>query len=290
MTPALLLRLGRVSNLPTVWTNAMAGFVLAGGVPSVPVIALLGIAASTLYVAGMVLNDVYDADVDAKERPERPIPSGLVTRGEARLWGFGLLVLGIAVATLAGRFAAASPTWAPTFAAGITAGLVVVYDAWHKGNPAAPVVMGLCRVGVYAMAASCVDATPGPALVTAALLLGLYVVSLTYIAKFESSGALGRTWPVLGVYAPGLWAWRRAHGSWFVRLLSIAQNAWAWWAASQARRGAPQHTRTAVVSLIAGISLVDAAFIAQTGHWPLALVAVAAFGATLLLQRWVSGT
>ncbi len=30
-TLATLLRLGRVSNLPTVWTNVLAGAVLAGG-------------------------------------------------------------------------------------------------------------------------------------------------------------------------------------------------------------------------------------------------------------------
>ncbi len=290
MTPALLLRLGRVSNLPTVWTNAMAGLVLAGGVPSLAPIALLAVAASALYVAGMVLNDVYDADIDAKERPERPIPSGLVSRDEARAWGFGLLALGVVVATITGRFAVATPTWGPMIAAAITAVLVVVYDAWHKGNPGAPVVMGLCRAGVYAMAAACVPGPIDPAVVTGALLLCLYVVSLTYVAKFEGSGALGRTWPVLGVYAPGLWVWRRAKGSWPIRIMSLAQNAWAWWAASQARRGAPQHTRTAVVSLIAGISLVDAAFIAQCGHAVLAVVALAAFGSTLCLQRWVSGT
>ena len=27
----------------------------------------------------MVLNDVFDAEVDARERPERPIPSGRVS-------------------------------------------------------------------------------------------------------------------------------------------------------------------------------------------------------------------
>jgi len=290
MTPALLVRLGRVSNLPTVWTNAMAGFALAGGVPQLVPLVLLAVAASLLYVGGMVLNDVYDAAVDAEERPERPIPSGLVSRDEARVWGFGLLVAGVIVAAFTGRAAVANPTWAPAIAASVTAGLVVVYDVWHKGNPAAPIVMGLCRAGVYAIAAACVTTRPGPAFVTGALLLGLYVVSLTYVAKFEASGSLGRTWPVLGVYAPGLWSWGRAKGSWPVRLLALAQNAWAWWAASQARRGDPKHTRTAVVSLIAGISLVDAAFIAQVGHPWLALVAVAAFAGTLVLQRYVAGT
>ena len=289
MTPALLLRLGRVSNLPTVWTNAMAGFALAGGTPQFVPLALLALAASLLYTGGMVLNDVYDADIDAKQRPERPIPSGLVTRDEARAWGFGLLVAGVIVATLTGRFAVA-PTWAPAIAALVTAGLVVVYDMWHKGNPAAPIVMGLCRAGIYAIAAVCVTTRPGPTLVTGALLLCVYVVSLTYIAKFEASGSLGRTWPVLGVYAPGLWSWGRAKGRWPVRILALAQNAWAWWAASQARRGDPKHTRTAVVSLIAGISLVDAAFIAQVGHVGLAFVAVAAFAGTLVSQRYVAGT
>jgi 4-hydroxybenzoate polyprenyltransferase len=150
--------------------------------------------------------------------------------------------------------------------------------------------MGMCRAGIYAIAAACVTTQPPPALVTGALLLGLYVVSLTYIAKFEASGSLGRTWPVLGVYAPGLWSWAGARGRWPVRLFALAQNAWAWWAASHARRGDPQHTRTAVVSLIAGISLVDAAFIAQVGHLGLALVAVVAFAGTLVAQRYIAGT
>ncbi|HET6584323.1 MAG TPA: UbiA family prenyltransferase [Nannocystaceae bacterium] len=288
MTPALFLRLGRVSNLPTVATNAMAGYALAGGVPALGPIAMLAIAAALLYVAGMVLNDVYDADLDAKERPERPIPAGLVTRSEARTWGFALLAAGVIVAAIAGRFAVAVPTWAPALAAATTAGLVVVYDAWHENNPVAPVVMGLCRAGVYAIGASAVASSPSSALWTGALLLCMYVVSLTYVAKFEASGALGRTWPVVGVYAPGLWAWRGA--SWPVRVLAIAQNAWAFWAASLARRGDPVHTRRAVVSLIAGISLVDAAFIARAGHLGLACVAVAAFAVTLVLQRRIAGT
>jgi 4-hydroxybenzoate polyprenyltransferase len=290
MTPALLLRLGRVSNLPTVWTNAMAGWTLAGGTPQALPLAMLAIAASLLYVAGMVLNDVYDADIDAKERPERPIPSGLVTRAEARAWGFALLGAGVLVAAATGRVAVATPTWAPAVAAGTTAALVVLYDRWHKGNPAAPIVMGLCRAGVYAMAGACVVARPSPPLFAGALLLALYVVSLTYVAKFESSGAIGRTWPVLGVYAPGLFGWRHAKGRWPVRLLALAQNAWALWCSGYTRKGGPANTRRAVVGLIAGISLVDAVFIAQMGHTALALVAVAGFATTLLLQRWVAGT
>jgi len=290
MTPALLLRLGRVSNLPTVCTNVLAGYALAGGQPRLGLLVVLGVAASLVYVAGMVLNDVYDAEIDARERPERPIPAGLVARDEASTWGFGLLVAGVVVATIAGRTLAPVPTWAPGIAAAITAGLVVLYDTWHKGNAAAPVVMGLCRAGVYAIAASSVAARPTEEVWIGALLLALYVVSLTYVAKFESSGQLGKAWPLVGVYAPGLWAWRGAKGRWLVRLVALGQNAWAWWAASLTRQGDPAKTRRAVGSLVAGISLVDAALIARAGHPWLALSAVAAFALTLHLQQRIAGT
>ena len=33
----------------------------------------------------MVLNDVFDAEVDAREQPDRPIPSGRVSRRAAAL-------------------------------------------------------------------------------------------------------------------------------------------------------------------------------------------------------------
>jgi 4-hydroxybenzoate polyprenyltransferase len=77
-----VLRLGRVSNLPTVWTNALAGAVLAAGVSFAawPVVTA-ALALSLFYVGGMWLNDGFDAEVDARERPERPIPAGEIGRG-----------------------------------------------------------------------------------------------------------------------------------------------------------------------------------------------------------------
>ncbi len=44
----------------------------------------LWLASSSLYLAGMVLNDVFDAQLDARERPERPIPSGRIARAVGR--------------------------------------------------------------------------------------------------------------------------------------------------------------------------------------------------------------
>ena len=70
-----LLILGRVSNLPTVWSNCLAGWWLAGAgsAGKLPLL-LLGISAQ--YIGGMYLNDAFDADFDRQRRAARPIPSG----------------------------------------------------------------------------------------------------------------------------------------------------------------------------------------------------------------------
>ncbi|MBF0375745.1 MAG: UbiA family prenyltransferase, partial [Alphaproteobacteria bacterium] len=86
------LRLGRVSNLPTVWTNVLAGATLAGGLPDGAGLFALLVAATLLYVGGMFLNDAFDRHVDALTRPERPIPSGEVPAAAVFAAGFGMLV------------------------------------------------------------------------------------------------------------------------------------------------------------------------------------------------------
>ena len=70
-----------MSNLPTVWTNTLAGVTLAGRRRRRRAAwLLLALAFSLLYTGGMYLNDAFDRDIDARERPERPIPSGRVRR------------------------------------------------------------------------------------------------------------------------------------------------------------------------------------------------------------------
>src|SRR6187549_3121603 len=88
-----LLVLGRVSNLPTVWSNCLAGWWLGGGGNSVKLpFLLLGV--SLLYVGGMFLNDAFDEPFDRQHRKERPIPSGKISAGLVWRWGFALLAVG----------------------------------------------------------------------------------------------------------------------------------------------------------------------------------------------------
>ena len=91
------LRLGRVSNVPTVWTNVAAGLALTGAPLHPPLIILLGLAVSLFYVGGMYLNDAFDAGWDRQHRPERPIPSGLVRARTVYLAGFAMLAAGLVI-------------------------------------------------------------------------------------------------------------------------------------------------------------------------------------------------
>src|SRR5262249_23095799 len=62
----------------------------------------LSAASVCLYWAGMAANDWADRELDAKERPERPIPSGRVSPRTAVGVAAGLTAAGVALAGLAG--------------------------------------------------------------------------------------------------------------------------------------------------------------------------------------------
>ncbi len=172
--PRAYLLLARVSNLPTVWTNVLAGTIVSGAAFSRPAVTRVAFAVSLLYTAGMFLNDAFDRRFDAQFRPDRPIPAGDVTVGETFACGWALLLGG--VAAMAGQPAAAV-VWSV-----LLAGAIVYYDYRHKRDPFGPVAMGICRGLVYCVAAAAA-ATVTPAVVVAAVMLTMYVVALTWIAK-----------------------------------------------------------------------------------------------------------
>jgi len=169
---AIYLRLGRVSNLPTVLTNVLAGAVLAGVPLHARRVAVAMLAMSLAYTAGMFLNDAFDRRADARDRPDRPIPAGLIAPLEVFVVGYGLLGLGVGLV-------AATALW-PALA---LAGAIVAYDAWHKTNPLSPAVMALCRALVYVTAAYAVGGSLRGAVAVGALAMFAYLVALTWWAK-----------------------------------------------------------------------------------------------------------
>ena len=276
------LRLGRVSNLPTVWTNTLAGALLAGAAGFGAEFALLLAAFTLFYTGGMFLNDAFDAASDARERPERPIPSGVVARGAVFGWGFGQLAAGVALLAVLGV--------APTLA-GLTLAVAISYYDWnHKTNPLSPVVMGLCRVLIYLGAGLAYTLALSAALWTGAALLLCYLIGLTYVAKQENLERVENLWPLAFLAAPVGWGAWRALETPVVGAFWLAFTGWMLWALWFLRRRRKGDIPRAVVSLIAGISLLDAMLIAGAGAPGLALLAVAGFGVTLAFQRHIAGT
>jgi len=74
--------------------SVVAYFIATGTI--IPAALLLLIVVTLITAAGNVINDYYDADIDAVNRPDRPIPSGQVSRTAALWYAFLLFGAGIA--------------------------------------------------------------------------------------------------------------------------------------------------------------------------------------------------
>jgi 4-hydroxybenzoate polyprenyltransferase len=273
------LQMARVSNTPTTVSNTVAGAVLVSTAAAAGTVAVVAVAIALLYTAGMILNDVLDEEVDRRERPERPLPSGLVSRQAA--------LLAVVVLFVAAELLLALEGSNPVVAGLGLIGLIVLYDAWHKGNALSPVLMGACRVMVYVIAGLAVADALNTELWGAAGLLLVYVVGLTQVAKAEGSGIAAR-WPVLAVLAPAVY-WAKELPDLAVAVLMIAFLLWVgyalWLVLARRRIGA------GVVRLIAGIAIYDALAVAGAGGGAAALVpCLVAFLATIALQTKIAGT
>lgn len=283
------LRLGRVSNLPTVWTNVLAGMVLSAAAFSGQQLGLLILALSLFYVAGMYFNDAFDADYDAKTRPNRPIPSGAVSKRTVIV--AGQVMLAIAFVTLTALGLAGGQARLGGVAAGVGLMIaIVVYDAWHKGNPFGPVVMGLCRLLVYVTAALTLTSRPPAALFVAALTALSYLIGLTYAAKQEDLKKVGSLWPLAFLAAPFVYGARIALQGGIGLIAYIALAGVVLYAVYLMTRPGPKAIGRVVALLIAGICLLDALFIAGAGQPMLALAGLVGFGLTLGFQRFIPGT
>jgi len=176
-----LLTLARVSNLPTVWSNCLAAWLISGAEPSWRMLWLMA-GASLLYAAGCTLNDACDAKWDAQHRPERLIPSGALSR--RAVWGLGLTELAAGLALI---FAGGVSEWWPP--AALAAG-ILLYDAWHKQSPLSVIVMGACRWLLYLTAAAAAGAGLRSAMTLGAV-LWLYIIVLSLVARGEAKRSQG---------------------------------------------------------------------------------------------------
>ncbi|QDU28407.1 prenyltransferase [Anatilimnocola aggregata] len=317
-----MLRLMRLPNVFTAIADVLMGFVFARHSFS-PGGALLCLVAASglLYTAGMILNDVFDLEVDRQERPQRPLPSGQIPVAQARVLGFLMLLMGVGFGWLAGylyqddRLMPFAFPWRSGVIATLLAIAVLSYDGIVKKTLLGPLNMGLCRslnvlLGMSLAGASRADEVVylgGYSLLgyTAAQLvvaagMGIYVLGITIYAKFEAEQS--NTWKLLlgvlvmtsGVVLLGLVA--------LLTKLTIQPN-YVYWVLlglltvtilrrtiSAAFDGSPKLVQGAVKHAILSIIMLDAALCLASGPPPYAIIVVSLLAPAMLLGKWVYST
>jgi 4-hydroxybenzoate polyprenyltransferase len=325
-----LLASARVANAPGAISNVTLGYLLGyaywdrGSTPDWSELSLLAAIATALLIAGNLANDWFDRGWDARHRPERALPSGLLPP---------TLYAGLAAALGAGSLAAALTLGPlPFLATALILGCVGLYTWSHKRTRLAVIPMGLCRAGLYALGFLCfwpsgltespemtpLQPPPGPFvtwarfdiarallfLATHAFGLFIYIVGLSLAARHESlaeppTGGLVLSRAMLLLPLAALSCWWIPYAPLAGGLALIPYAIWLGLALTLLRRPIPR----LVSALLAGIPLVDliaAVPLAIGLHLPdlaappLAVVAVvvppAAFLAGLALQKLAPAT
>jgi 4-hydroxybenzoate polyprenyltransferase len=185
------LRLARPANILTAIADILLGYAISGSVlhsdslfyfsvADYQSLSFLILSTIGLYAGGIVFNDVFDAELDARERPERIIPSGKVSKKSAIIFGVCLYLGAIVSSSLVS-------TTSLLFAFAIIA-LSLFYDAVGKRWFFGPINMGLCRSMNLFLGMSAV--VPALSINWHLVLIPLlYISTITWISRGEVVGS-----------------------------------------------------------------------------------------------------
>jgi heme O synthase-like polyprenyltransferase len=278
-----LLVLARVSNLPTVWSNCLAGWWLSGGGNfwKLPLL-LLGVGA--LYTGGMFLNDAFDVDFDRQRRATRPIPSGAITEEWVWVYGWAWLALGILLLILCGK-------WTGALAV-VLAVCIVIYDASHKAITASPWLIGLCRFWVYVIAGTIGQFGFNGWPIWCGAALAFYIVGLSYVARRESFRGPIPYWPLIFLAVPIVLVMMMDQNETRkpATVMSVILVLWILRCLRTIFFGGEIVVGRIVSGLLAGIIFVDWLAVVPACPRALDVTFVLLFIGTLILQRFIPAT
>ena len=173
-------RLLRLPNLLTVPGDILAGFLLAPSAPAAhwAQLPLAMLAGGFLYSAGLILNDLFDYAEDLRDRPDRPLPSGRISREAAAV----AVLICLWVAGFLCAFFDALSVALPLMAC------LILYDIGLKRHPwMGPLLMGACRAGNLLLGtAAAATGLFSPAPLLAAFLLAAFIALVTHLARQET--------------------------------------------------------------------------------------------------------
>jgi len=300
------LELVRLPNLFTAMADVAMGVLFVQqtsqlGATEACVLGLLVAASTSLYAGGVVLNDVFDFEQDAKDRPDRPLPSGRVSRKTACQLGWGLLLVGelltLPVALLVGH------VW-PVVVGGLLAVCIGLYDAYLRRTPLGPIAMGGCRMLNVLLGMSVAAGAWQTQHWLVAGGIGTYIVGVTWFARTETgrssrlSLGLGTGVMMLGI---GLLAQLPAYADNLVVLLQRQPQRWhllmsvlgvliGWRCLRAAMDPIPGRVQTAVKHCILSLVILDAAvcYAARGTFWAVMILLLLA--PAMFLGRWMYST
>ena len=193
------LLLVRLPNAFTAPSNVLAGYFAttlpaeASGVH----LASLMVSSGLLYVAGIALNDYFDVEIDRKERPSRPLPSGSVPKRHAMAIALIALIAANAIALLAAGPASLAVSLALT-------AMIIAYDYKLKHTHAGPFAMGGTRFLNVILGASPAILFAGAGMQLVAVFaasLFVYVVAITLLSRKEVGSEKPGLFPFSMVFA-----------------------------------------------------------------------------------------
>ncbi|HWV16804.1 MAG TPA: UbiA family prenyltransferase [Cellvibrio sp.] len=188
------LALCRVSNLPTVWMNVITAAVLVGSAHQQPVswllVAMLALAMSAFYCAGMSLNDLCDYQWDKQHQPYRPLVQGKLSLAQAKAITLGLFVLGFALLALA-------PSYAGLLCALALFVVIYAYNLFHKQHSSSVFLMAAARALVFIVTAQAIVGELPLWVIVAAALQFIYTLCLTLVGRHESKRGRPYSGPVI---------------------------------------------------------------------------------------------
>jgi 4-hydroxybenzoate polyprenyltransferase len=178
------LQLLRLPNVFTAAADVTMGFLVTqrGLEPQLD-FAMLVAASCLLYLSGMVLNDVFDAEVDARERPERPIPSGRIPLDVAAIVGWAMLATGVTLGCVVSLHA---NDWRPGVVVSLLAVIILLYDGKLKRSRFAPLLMGECRFLNVLLGMSLFLIPWGKSELLIAAGVGVYIIGVTIFARTDA--------------------------------------------------------------------------------------------------------
>ena len=286
-----LATLGRISNLPTVWTNILAATVVAQSTNfpqagpanlNLSQIVIVSLALSFMYIGGMFLNDAFDSNWDKKNNNMRPIVRGEISRNTVWIIGCILLLSGLYLVISQNNKQASIATLA-------LCGAIVLYNALHKKFPAAAFLMGLTRFGVYIISALLLAKLSTTLILIASALL-LYITGITYLARQEQINTSSRHWPLILLSAPVL---ATIGSSYTIPLYWLLATIYSTWVFAQIKTkiiATTPDVRAGIGGSLAAIPLIDGLYLASVNALTPSIICIIVFLLIPRLYKYISGT